>query len=369
VACTRARRTLIVSGVAGEEDQPSRFLDELDPPPPGRPREVTSVPRALSLPALVAELRAVVSDPKQGEVRRRAAAGELARLATAGVRGADPDEWWGLAGLSDDRPLVDAGDPVRVSPSALDRFVGCELRWLMEAVGARGSEQAAQSVGTALHDVAAAAAAADITDSGELGARLEDALERLDLGGAWTTRRERARARDMLTTFLRWHRASRSRWVLVDVEVPFSVELPPAAPGEHPALVTGQVDRLERDGDGRLVVVDLKTGRSKPAAGELDRHPQLGAYQLAVESGAFGPGETAGGGVLVHLGTTSDRVREQDQLPLAADADPDWARDRVRDAAQGMGGAVFRATPGTACRICSAKTSCPATVSGRQVTE
>ncbi len=369
VACTRARRLLIVSGVAGEEDQPSRFLDELDPPPPGGPRAVTPVPRALSLPALVAELRAVVSDPKQGEVRRRAAANELAGLATAGVRGADPDEWWGLAGLSDPRPLVDAGEPVRVSPSALDRFVGCELRWLMEAVGARGSELAAQSVGTALHDVAAAAAAEGVDSADELGARLEDALERLDLGGAWTTRRERSRARDMLATFLRWHRSSRSRYVLVDVEVPFTVEVPPESPDGHPAMVHGRVDRLERDADGRLVVVDLKTGRSKPAEGELARHPQLGAYQLAVAEGGFGAGESPGGGVLVNLGTSSERARTQEQVPLGDDLDPDWARARVRDAAAGMGGEVFHATPGSACRICSARTSCPATASGRQVTE
>jgi RecB family exonuclease len=369
VACTRARRLLIVSGVAGEEDQPSRFLDELDPPPPDRPRPVTSVPRALSLPALVAELRAVVSDPKQVDTRRRAAAGELARLATAGVPGADPDSWWGLAGISDPRPLVDAGEPVRVSPSALDRFVGCELRWLMEAVGARGSEVAAQSVGTALHDVAATAAADRIESADELGSRLEDALERLDLGGAWTTRRERARARDMLTTFLRWHRSSRSRYVLVDVEVPFTVEVPAESPDGHPALVHGRVDRLERDAEGRLVVVDLKTGRSKPAEGELARHPQLGAYQLAVAEGGFGPGEAPGGGVLVNLGTSSERARTQEQVPLGDDLDPDWARARVRAAAAGMGGEVFAAKPGPACRICATRTSCPANPAGRQVTE
>jgi superfamily I DNA/RNA helicase/RecB family exonuclease len=369
VAVTRARRLLIVSGVAGEEDQPSRFLDELDPPPPGTPRAVTSVPRALSLPALVAELRAVVSDPKQVDTRRRAAGTELARLATAGVRGADPDEWWGLAGLTDERPLADPGEPVRVSPSALDRFVGCELRWLMEAVGARGSEQAAQSVGTALHDVAATAETEGITDAGELGARLEDALDRLDLGGAWTTRRERARARDMLTTYLRWERSSRSRWVLVDVETPFSVTVPPESPDGHPAVLAGRIDRLERDGEGRLVVVDLKTGRSKPAEGELARHPQLGAYQLAVSAGAFGAGEVPGGGVLVNLGTTSERNRTQDQPALGEDADPDWARSRVREAADGMGGAVFRATPGALCRVCATRTSCPASDPGRQVTE
>ena len=368
VAVTRARRLLIVSGVAGEDDQPSRFLDELDPPPPGGPRPVTTVPRALSLPALVAELRAVVSDPKQVDTRRRAAATELARLATAGVRGADPDDWWGLAGLSDPRPLADPGEPVRVSPSALDRFIGCELRWLLEAAGARGSEQAAQSVGTALHDVAAAAVTEEITDAGELGDRLEEALTRLDLGGAWTTRRERARARDMLGTFLRWERSSRSRYVLVDVEVPFSVVVPAPAPDGHPAVLTGRVDRLERDPDGRLVVVDLKTGRSKPAEDELARHPQLGAYQLAVASGAFGDGEP-GGGVLVNLGTNAERARTQEQLPLGADADPDWAGDRVRASAAGMGGAVFRALPGSACRICATRSSCPAVDTGRQVTE
>jgi superfamily I DNA/RNA helicase/RecB family exonuclease len=369
VAVTRAKRLLIVSGVAGEEDQPSRFLDELDPPPPGTSRPVTTVPRALSLPALVAELRAVVSDPKQVDTRRRAAANELAGLVTAEVRGADPDSWWGLAGLSDPRPLADEGEPVRVSPSALDRFVGCELRWLMEAVGARGSEQAAQSVGTALHEVAAAAVTDGIEDAGELGARLEDALERLDLGGAWTTRREQARARDMLATFLRWERSSRSRWVLVDVEAPFSVTVPPAEEGGHPAVLTGRIDRLERDEEGRLVVVDLKTGRSKPAEDELARHPQLGAYQLAVAAGAFGEGEEPGGGVLVNLGTAAERNRIQEQLPLTEDTDPDWSRERVRAAARGMGGAVFTATPGAFCRVCATRSSCPATDPGRQVTE
>jgi RecB family exonuclease len=156
--------------------------------------------------------------------------------------------------------------------------------------------------------------------------------------------------------------------VLVDVETPFSVEVPPASPQGHPAVLTGRIDRLERDGEGRLVVVDLKTGRSKPAEGELARHPQLGAYQLAVSAGAFGDAEP-GGGVLVNLGATSERNRTQDQAPLGEDADPDWARVRVQDAASGMGGAVFRASPGAFCRICPTRTSCPANDSGRQVTE
>ncbi|HZB51936.1 MAG TPA: PD-(D/E)XK nuclease family protein, partial [Mycobacteriales bacterium] len=363
VAVTRARRLLIVTGRSGDDEQPSRFLDEIDPVPPGDIRAITPVPRALSLPALVAELRAVVSDPKQVDVRRRAAAGQLARLAAAGVPGADPAGWWGLAELSDDRPLGSDGEPVRVSPSALDRFVRCELRWLMEAVGARGPEAAAQSVGTALHEVAALAAEEDLATEDVLAPRLEAALDRLDLGGAWTTRRERDRAHRMLVTFLRWHRASRSRWVLVDVEVPFAV------PVGTEAVVHGRIDRLERDRDGGLVVVDLKTGRSKVVDAELARHAQLGAYQLAVTEGAFEAGGQPGGAALVQVGLASGTVKEQQQRPLHSDEDPQWARALVRAAATGMAGSVFRATPGSGCRICPARVACPAQDTGRQVTE
>ena len=51
--------------------------------------------------------------------------------------------------------------------------------------------------------------------------------------------------------------------------------------------ITGRVDRLEEDSQGRGVVVDLKTGASAPHDEDLDRHPQLGVYQLAVLLGAF----------------------------------------------------------------------------------
>ena len=69
-------------------------------------RPLTAPLRGVHLPGLVAELRAVVcaDDPHDPEApddaERRAAAAELARLAAAGVPGADPDDWWGLAELS-----------------------------------------------------------------------------------------------------------------------------------------------------------------------------------------------------------------------------------------------------------------------------
>ena len=48
----------------------------------------------------------------------------------------------------------------------------------------------------------------------------------------------------------------------------------------------GYADRLELDEDGRVVVVDLKTGKYPPPASRARAHPQLGLYQLAVDHGA-----------------------------------------------------------------------------------
>jgi superfamily I DNA/RNA helicase/RecB family exonuclease len=376
VAVTRARRSLLVTAVRGDDDLPSRFLDELVPLPHGAERPLTSVPRALSLPGLVAELRAVVADPKQADLRRRAAAAQLARLASAGVPGAHPDQWWGLAPLSDDRPLADPGEPVRLSPSQVDRFVDCELRWLLETIGARGADGPAQSVGTVLHDVAALAANPEFADEEALAQRLEQLLGQFDLGGAWTTRREHDRARAMLGRFVHWLAARRGGCELVGVEVPFAV------PVGSRAVVHGRVDRLERDSGGRLVVVDLKTGRSKPTGEEVRRHAQLGVYQLAVEHGGFGEAAGAagvagaagaavsGGAGLVHLGQSSKGGPvEQWQEPLGADDEPGWAEDLVERAAAGMAGASFRAIPSSFCRVCPARISCPAHDLGRQVTQ
>ena len=73
VAVTRARRRLVVTAVhSGDgEEQPSRFLRELVPPPDeddGEP-EATRLPRALTLDALVAELRVALTDPASDRIR------------------------------------------------------------------------------------------------------------------------------------------------------------------------------------------------------------------------------------------------------------------------------------------------------------
>ncbi len=361
VAATRARRTLIVTAVSGEEEQPSRFLDDLDPERVDE-RPVERVPRGLDLPSVVAELRRVVCDPAQPGPRRRGAARQLARLAAAGVRSASPEQWYGLPDLSDGSPLHDPAEPVRVSPSKVEEFHRCQLRWLLKSCGATDGDTARAGIGSLVHDLAETAARHDWTPD-ELLAELDRRWPRLEVGGGWVERREYARVREMVERLGRWLTGRRSR--LLAVEQPFDVQV-------GRARLVGRVDWLETDEDGRPVVVDFKTGRSKVRDADLPEHPQLATYQLAIEHGAFdkltGGVRESGGASLVQLQAhQAGEAREQQQQPLSQAADPSWAATLLEKTAEAMAGAEFFAQPSTWCGFCTARPSCPAHAEGEQV--
>ena len=304
VAVTRAQERLVVTAVAGTEgeDRPSRFLEELGIELPERAR---AVGRPLTGAGLVAELRHVAATSPDPALRE-AACRRLALAAAAGsdevpaVAAAHPDRWWGLAPLSDDAPLVGDGEQVRVSPSKVESFDTCSLRWFLESgVGVAGSTGPAQVVGSLVHALAELGSGDEALPEDVLLERLDAVLPELELGAPWAVRRRREEAVEQLRKFLAWQAASTRELVgtELDVQVPLSER----------AVLSGRVDRLERDEQGRAVVVDLKTGSSKPSAGELARHPQLGVYQLAVALGAFAEqhGLTEpGGAALLQLKTT-----------------------------------------------------------------
>jgi RecB family exonuclease len=170
----------------------------------------------------------------------------------------------------------------------------------------------------------------------------------------------------MVDKLLRWLAANPRR--LLAIEHEFAVRL--NEPG-RPIDLTGRVDRLEVDAEGRLLVIDLKTGKSTAVtAAELAEQPQLGAYQAAVEAGAFAEyGEEAGGAALVQLGTSAKEAREQAQPALEEADEPGWARALVRRTADTMAAATFSAVVNARCRVCPVQTSCPISGKGRQVVE
>ncbi len=168
----------------------------------------------------------------------------------------------------------------------------------------------------------------------------------------------------MIRRFVAWLAERPDREVL-GTEVDFAVD-------HGRAVLTGRVDRLERDASGRGVVVDVKTGSSKPKAGELAEHPQLGAYQLAVALGAFADAYSVsdpGGASLLQVGKAATKQPEQRQPPLADADDPSWASQLLADAAEGMAGSVFTARENQYCERCPVRTSCPLWDTGRQVVQ
>ncbi|WP_184638956.1 ATP-dependent helicase [Streptomonospora salina] len=362
VACTRARRTLVVTAVGGDdtEERPSRFLAELGL---GEPERVSTGRRWLSLPALVADLRSVVTDPQRSEPVRRASAAHLARLADEGVRGADPAEWYALTPVSDDRPLVEDTDDggIRVSPSQVERFTTCELRWLLENAAGASSMEVTSALGSIVHAVAVLVA--DGAGMEDIRRRMDDIWSELDFGGPWFAGKERERADEMVRKLIAWHESGERE--LVVTEEGFKVDI-------GGIEITGRVDRLEKDDQGRAVVVDVKTGNSKPKDTDLARHPQLGVYQLAVLKSAFSQLGLAepGGAELVQVGTRAaytHRARTQAQAPLGEDPDPQWSQDLVRGVAEGMSGARFQAMRNEFCDSCAVRSSCPAHDEGKRV--
>ncbi|WP_373292293.1 ATP-dependent helicase [Actinokineospora fastidiosa] len=367
VAASRARQKLLVSAVRGEEEQPSRFLAEVagvaeeesdDPVPIAKPE------RALVLADLVGELRQVVCDGATEPGRRALAARQLARLAAAGVPGAHPDEWYGLPEMSTVVPLRDAARPVRVSPSVVEVLVKCPLRWLVERHGGSDPAELAAVTGTLVHALAQAAAAG--ASRADLMRELDRAWSSVDAGAPWFSKREQNRVRAMVDTFLDWLHATRGELTQVAVERDVRVDLPDGV------SVSGRVDRLEADADGRPVIVDIKTGKSPVSAEAAQENPQLAVYQLAVAYGAFaedGLAREPGGARLLYVAKRArGKATERGQAPLDAEAREHWLKI-VREAAQSTVGPDYVAMENPDCPRCPVRTACPLNPSGRQVTE
>ncbi|MGH3167861.1 MAG: PD-(D/E)XK nuclease family protein, partial [Trebonia sp.] len=361
VAATRAKRLLVVTASGGDEqdERPSRFLAELA----GDSAEIqraSATTRWLSLPVLVADLRRAAADTAKPLALREAAARQLARLAREGVRGADPREWYALTEISDDQPIVADGERVRLSPSQVENFARCGLRWLLESAVGAGRPDVLRHLGTVIH--AAAVLIAEGATEQAVASRIDDIWHHLDFGSVWYGSRQRELAERMVRKFLDWH-ASNPRDLLA-TEQALHVQV-----GQ--VEITGRVDRLERDDQNRGVIVDLKTGSSAPKEDELDRHPQLGVYQLAILLGAFerlGLAEP-GGAELVQVGKGgfTARAKVQHQRALSEDPEPGWAKELVEAVATGMAGPVFNARVNPGCRTCPVSSCCPVSPDGAQV--
>ena len=386
VALTRARRRVVVTAVAGVDqdgERPSRLLGELGVE---LTEHVDRTARPLSLPALVAVLRRMSVDPMRSDAARRAAASRLARLAAARdevgeplVPAAHPARWWGLAlSTETDTPVHPEGTPVPLSGTSLAGLQECPLRWFLEhEVHARQAATSAMGFGGVVHALADEVATGRTpADLDVLVARLDTVWGQLAYDAPWQSAQQHEHAREALRRFLAWHTAHRDR-ELVATEIGFAVEL--EVPGGT-VVLRGFMDRVELDRDGRVHIVDLKTGKTPVTRRGIDEHAQLGTYQLAVREGALdgvdlgaGPGAgrpEVGGAELVMLRipesdapTAGPKVQAQDALEPA----PSWVEALLDTAVRRVLGESFPPTPQEHCGRCAFRSCCPAQPEGRQV--
>ncbi|MFD7769361.1 ATP-dependent helicase [Streptomyces sp. NPDC059787] len=385
VAATRARERLVVTAVkapADDGDQPSRFLTELGV----EPKDVTGRPRRpLAVAALVAELRATTVDPRVSDTLREAAAQRLARLAALAdedgrplVPAAHPYRWWGMFEPTASKvPLRDRDQPVVLSGSALDQLANtCALQWFLgREVKADAPATAAQGFGNVVHVLA------DEVASGHTPADLAVLMERLDsvwnalaFDAPWKSAQEKEHARVALERFLKWHVMDRAGRTPVASEHDFDVTL---EAGDYEVRIRGQMDRVETDGEGRAYVVDFKTGKQAPSAKEVERHPQLAVYQLAVGEGAVddvfdGARPEPGGAELVQLRQGAAKRDGGETLPKVQAQEPpegEWIGDLLATAAGKVLDERFGPTAGQHCAHCAFRASCSARPEGRHVVE
>ncbi|MFD3591743.1 ATP-dependent helicase [Nocardia sp. NPDC058640] len=383
VACSRARRSLLVTAVesvAGDQDLvPSRFLAELvgddDSGEPGA-LPVVDPGRALVMHSLVAELRGVVCDPGTEPQRRDRAARQLARLADAGVPGTDPAHWYGTAELSSDRELWDDDDsPIGLSPSTVELLRTCPLRWALERHGGTDGDNPHAVKGNLVHTLVQALAG-DVPEA-QVRAALDQAWKTVDPASGWHSRQELRRTETMLETFLGWVRATRGELTQAGVEVPVDCVLPARTEDARAVRIRGRIDRLERDAQGRFVIVDVKTGKTPVSAKGVADHAQLATYQVAAAHGALdedsdepAPVADPGGARLVYVAKPSTKTgaTERAQKPLDSEGLEQW-RTTIHDAADATRGPGYLAVRNDGCRHCPVAGSCPVQDTGRQVTD
>ncbi|MEY3846712.1 MAG: hypothetical protein RJA66_979 [Actinomycetota bacterium] len=317
-----ASERLLVSATDSEDEQISQFIGLINGKVPERE---TYAGTQLTLRGLAGSLRRTLASSSSVTELDSAALG-LARLASAGIAGAHPDSWYGMLALSTNEPLVDLEDPeaqVWLRPSQLEDFAKCPLHWFLNAHGG-GDNTFSANLGSLVHK--ALELGVDMNEDALWGL-VESKWHTLSFESAWLEEAGERKAKKMISNMVQYLRKFDADGAeVIGREVNFEFEL-------GRARVRGQVDRLELYPDGRVMIVDLKTGAKLFTAEEAKNHAQLGLYQLAFENGAFADldgieSSTELAGAKLLLVGTGDKPAERNQ-PALREA-PEVKRDFER---------------------------------------
>lgn len=349
-AISRASQDLIITAVDREEDQPSTYFDlayefcnpELDVE---AKRSVNKASNLLSTANVVSKLRRELLANGSTD-----AAATLKALANAGISGADPSDWYGVKPISSDAPAIPEVEDVRVSPSGIEKFDECQLRWFLETHGGQDGNTTAQLIGTVIHKFAELAETSDTNLDSQIEL-LTANWKLVDPETGWISRTSMGRAVLMLKRFYKYRESMAGKRTFKESEASYKFKI-------GRAFISCKIDRIETTVDGKLYIVDFKTGKSAISVEDAKTDAQMQIYQYAV-------GDDVAGASLVYLDHDLKGNKTRDQQPIDRKA----VEERIEHTAVIMGGNRYLAVKNSNCQFCNVNSSCPLQVEGRGLYE
>ncbi|WKD57058.1 Putative ATP-dependent DNA helicase YjcD [Corynebacterium capitovis DSM 44611] len=367
LATGRATEDLLVTAVndpdAEEAVLPSQFVEGFSAAPfDWAGSDGSSV---LTRDHFIAQLRRVVNSTDVDPSSRRQAARQLARLADAGVPGADPTQWWTMT-----EPSTAAALPVRtqISPSRIESLLQCPLRSVLERMV--GFDAVLPTIwGSMAHAYFEAVGRG--VDEAVARRKTVAARTEADTAPRWKAEHDIAEFEAMLERASAWLASRRETFEQVAVEAEVDVEV---ASG---VSIRGRVDRIEREESGALHIIDFKTGSTVLTDAEAANNPQLKAYQLALARGVirgervvtadtFDEIEPVGGAQLVYPKRDTSTMCYRQQAPQTEEQLEEFTA-AILPLPQLSSGPLLTARTGTHCERCAVRALCPVQPEGQVI--
>lgn len=371
VATTRARKLLTLTCIdQGSEggDQPSRFVRDVIATGVS-PQTVSGYPKnRASWSGLAASLRSTLADPLASPALKSTAGSVLHEMGPS----VGPPSWWGLAPLTQSsRPVRPVHLPIHMSGSSLDSLLQCPLKWFLDReVKAQVSRGSATAFGSIVHAIAEFVAKEELDqDQAHIQELISTSWQSLAYEADWQSEADLAQAYKAAELFLEYHNLSPR--VFKEAEGRYQTELSVITPsGESEEIeLSGILDRVEIDQDGRLVAIDFKNVATPPTKAEIAENGQLGIYQLLLRD-QQNPDlcwETKDleqipvGAALVQLKVDSSKPKIQPQEAIDFSQSPTWIEVKLGEAAEIIRTESFTPKVNPSCRYCPYKRVCPTT--------
>jgi DNA helicase II / ATP-dependent DNA helicase PcrA len=174
-------------------------------------------------------------------------------------------------------PLRLVGDDQHFSPSALDKYNTCPLRYKFEYVLKIPPAKQGFILGAVVHDVIHYLALEELRGMPPTEWRALEVLEKLWPPRAFISKTEEAEqkeeAQKALEKYVAWNETNENELIGTEVEFFFSLDGWP---------IKGRIDRLERTSDGEYVLSDFKTTKEGESRNSITHSIQINTYCLAV---------------------------------------------------------------------------------------